>query len=295
MNYVQSVGFTCVYITYQQLERNLFIDTKKITTDASTIKLIDHACNNCNKTLLPCESRVRTKRRHRASPANGRFRARSRISKPDRPKILAYNSGATRYTRRFSSSLFNTVIYAYNATRTSRKMFKRVTFTSRSLSRANKRALHSRDAIISDRGCTRPRVVVVVVARECGAWVRKAREGLEFLAKACRVLLVYTAFLRARVCPSSRNLCASEKKISLFLFFFPSFFPTHSSTTNSTMFDVCVGDFDKRILVAQSAIPGENVRGRNVGSEIRGMFRIFFFSFELEFGVESVGAVDDFH
>lgn len=47
--------------------------------------------------------------------------------------------------------------------------------------------------------------------------------------------------------------------------------------------------------MAQSAIPGENVRGRNVGSEIRGMFRIFFFSFELEFGVESVGAVDDFH
>lgn len=151
MNYVPSVGFTCVYITYQQLERNLFIDTKKITTDASTIKLIDHACNNCNKTLLPCESRVRTKRRHRASPANGRFRARSRISKPDRPKILAYNSGATRHaTRRLSSSLFNTVIYAYNATRTSRKMFKRVTFTSRSLSQANKRALHSRGAIISE-------------------------------------------------------------------------------------------------------------------------------------------------
>lgn len=50
--------------------------------------------------------------------------------------------------------------------------------------------------------------------------------------------------------------------------------------------------------MAQSAIPGENVRGRNVGSEIRGMFRdvsFFFFSFELEFGVESVGAVDDFH
>lgn len=51
--------------------------------------------------------------------------------------------------------------------------------------------------------------------------------------------------------------------------------------------------------MAQSAIPGENVRGRNVGSEIRGMFRdvsfFFFLSFELEFGVESVGAVDDFH
>lgn len=128
--------------------KEIFLSIRKKLKPTQLIKLIDHACNNCNKTLLPCESRVRTKRRHRASPANGRFRARSRISKPDRPKILAYNSGATRYTRRLS--LFNTVIYAYNATRTSRKMFKRVTFTSRSLSRANKRALHSRGAIISE-------------------------------------------------------------------------------------------------------------------------------------------------
>lgn len=130
--------------------KEIFLSIRKKLQPTQSVKLIDRACNNCNKTLLPCESRVRTKRRHRASPANGRFRARSRISKPDRPKILAYNSGATRYTRRLSSSLFNTVIYAYNATRTSRKMFKRVTFTSRSLSRANKRALHSRGAIISE-------------------------------------------------------------------------------------------------------------------------------------------------
>lgn len=131
--------------------KEIFLSIRKKLQPTQSVKLIDHACNNCNKTLLPCESRVRTKRRHRASPANGRFRARSRISKPDRPKILAYNSGATRHaTRRLSSSLFNTVIYAYNATRTSRKMFKRVTFTSRSLSRANKRALHSRGAIISE-------------------------------------------------------------------------------------------------------------------------------------------------
>lgn len=127
--------------------KEIFLSIRKKLQPTQSIKLIDRACNNYNKTLLPCESRVRTKRRHRASSANGRFRARSRISKPDRPKILAYNSGATRH---LSSSLFNTVIYAYNATRTSRKMFKRVTFTSRSLSRANKRALHSRGAIISE-------------------------------------------------------------------------------------------------------------------------------------------------
>lgn len=39
--------------------------------------------------------------------------------------------------------------------------------------------------------------------------------------------------------------------------------------------------------MAQSAIPGENVRGRNVGSEIRGMFRdvSFFFFFLLNWNL----------
>lgn len=52
----------------------------------------------------------------------------------------------------------------------------------------------------------------------------------------------------ARVCVPLRETFARRRRRFRFSFsFFPSFFPTHSSTTNSTMFDVCVGDFDKRI------------------------------------------------
>lgn len=99
----------CVFrsITFQVsdirlLGRDLFIDRKKKLQPMQSIKLIDHARNNCNNFTLLDEQNVfnlsrtiivtQRKNKTMSSPANGRFHPRSYISKPkSRTKILTCN------------------------------------------------------------------------------------------------------------------------------------------------------------------------------------------------------------
>lgn len=106
--------------------------------------------------------------------------------------------------------------------------------------------------------------------------MRKAREGLEFLAKACRVLLVYKQLFFAKP-----FLCVGDLAFSC-----------HSSTTNSTMFHVCASLILIRERLHANAGRDENARK---GTCFAFFFFLFFF-LELEFwcGNRHV-AVEDFH